>query len=497
MDSTMRSDTSCGKMQEAPHLFTRLQDVRDRALKPGVAVLISKDHALWSHSTICLTNAHAAELLGYPSNELLGKRPAQLHRSVTHSHVEQNIASLGSSSGETPLLRHDGSMVWVNHFVSPLVTNQGETTMFVTVYQPLGTDLAGQYVPPQDDRLQAIFHASTDAIISINAEGIVTDMNFATTRMFGYSRDELIGKNVSVLMPEPFRSKHDSFVRRYLETGVPSIIGRGRDLVAQRKDGSIFPVGLLVDEIDHRGEFMGIVRDISERKRLEKQIVEISSDERRRIGRELHDGIGQQLTGLGLYAGALSELFESSARTGSLKESASERPKIQELLCKLSSGIKETARNVQALSRGIVPVLKDSEGLWQALEEMVRSVDGLQNVRCLFVHSGEFHVGDSETINHLFRIAQEALSNSLKHSHAQQVVVSLERLDKRIVLEVCDDGIGIDSAQQRSADDNNGAGFRIMKYRADLIGAILDVSPRVGGGTRLRCSLEERGFRWP
>jgi two-component system CheB/CheR fusion protein len=241
---------------------------------------------------------------------------------------------------------------------------------------------------------------------------------------------------------------------------------------------------------------MGIVRDISERKRLEKQIVEISSDEQRRIGRELHDGIGQQLTGLGLYANALSELFEHSTRTGSMKESASERPKIQELLSKLTSAIKDTARNVQALSRGIVPVLKDSEGLWQAIEEMVRSVDGVQNVRCLFVHSGEFYVGDSETVNHLFRIAQEALSNSLKHSHAQKVLVSLERIDGRIVLEVCDDGIGIDSTQ-RSVDDNTGAGFRIMRYRADLIGAILDVSPRVGGGTRLRCTLHERGYRWP
>jgi two-component system CheB/CheR fusion protein len=457
-------------------------------LKLGIATLISNEDVHWSRSTICQANAQAAELMDYPMGELLGKMPAQLHQSATYSHIEQNIAMLGYSSGEIPILRNDGSIVWANHFVSPLVGCPGQMSMFVSIYQPLGTDLTGQ-----DDRLQAIFHASTDSIISINSDGIVTDMNFATTRMFGYSRDELIGNNVSLLMPEPIRSRHNSFVRRYLETGIPSIIGRGRELIAQRKDGTTFPIELLVDEVDHRGVFMGIIRDVSERKRLEKQIVEISSDEQRRIGRELHDGIGQQLTGLGLYAGALSEILNGSIQTGSMNKSASELPKIHELLLKLTSGIKDTARSVQALSRGIVPVLKDSEGLWQAIEEMVRSVDGVQNVRCRFVHSGQFHIGDSDIVNHLFRIAQEGLSNALKHSHAQEVVVTLERLDGRVVLEVCDDGIGIDSARL-SSEESNGAGFRILRYRADLIGAQVNVAPREGGGTKIRCSMQERGY---
>jgi PAS domain S-box-containing protein len=460
-----------------------------------MGILVSRGPTTWSESKISAANTYALNLTGYPSKDLLGKPISHLHRPAAFHHVETNLTWQSFSQGELPLVRRDRSTHWVNHFISTLSSADQQPHTFVTVYEPLGTDVGGQHVPPEDDRLQALFHASTDAIISINSDGVVTDMNFATTRMFGYSRDELIGSNISTLMPEPFRSQHNDYIRRYLETGIPSIIGRGRDLIAQRKNGSLFPIELLVDEVDHRGTFMGIIRDTSERKRLERQIVEIASDEQRRLGRELHDGIGQQLTGLHLYAGALAEVIEASVRSGVLREGSAESSTLREILGKLSTGIKEAARSVQALSRGVLPILKDSQSLWLSLEEMVRTVDGLHGIRCDFVHPEYFSLGEGDKINHLFRIAQEGLNNALKHSGAHSVIVSLEKLDGRAVLEVRDDGIGIDPSSLVE-DGVAGAGLRILRYRADLIGAQLDISRMADGGTRLRCTFDIQGAPW-
>ena len=124
-----------------------------------------------------------------------------------------------------------------------------------------------------EERLRAILHTAVDAIVTIEASGEIESVNPAAERMFGYTRGELLGRNVSMLMPPPWREEHDRYIARYLRTGEARIIGIGREIEAQRKDGSVFPVDLAVSEVRLPGRrlFTGIVRDLTERREMEER----------------------------------------------------------------------------------------------------------------------------------------------------------------------------------------------------------------------------------
>lgn len=128
----------------------------------------------------------------------------------------------------------------------------------------------------RDAKYEALIAAAPDAIISIDACGIVVDFNPAAERIFGYEAHEIVGRNVSLLMPDPYRNLHDSFLERYLRTGENQVIGIGREVRAVRKDGRIFPIELSVCEVTTESDhlFIGVVRDISSRKALELRLVE-------------------------------------------------------------------------------------------------------------------------------------------------------------------------------------------------------------------------------
>ncbi len=136
----------------------------------------------------------------------------------------------------------------------------------------------------------AVLETAVDAIVSITSTGTIHRVNPATLKMFGYSRDELIGRNVSMLMPQPHRSEHDGHLRRYLETGIAGIIGIGRRVTACRSDGSEFPVHLAVSEFSLNGKrmFNGIVRDLTELEQVHQQLLQS----------ERLVAIGEMMTGL-------------------------------------------------------------------------------------------------------------------------------------------------------------------------------------------------------
>ena len=126
------------------------------------------------------------------------------------------------------------------------------------------------------DPTRAVVEASVDVIAVIDERGLIESINPAVERMFGYAADELIGRNISMLMPEPYRGEHDGYLRRYRETGERRIIGIGREVSARRKDGSTFPVHVAVSEIHEGGRrrFAGILRDISDVKEAERRVRE-------------------------------------------------------------------------------------------------------------------------------------------------------------------------------------------------------------------------------
>jgi PAS domain S-box-containing protein len=299
--------------------------------------------------------------------------------------------------------------------------------------------------------------------------------------MFGYSHDELIGQNVRLLMPSPYREEHDGHIARYLETGEPHIIGSiGRDVTGRRKDGSSFPISLAVSEVRSLGVFTGIIRDISQRQKLERDLLRIAEDEQQRIGQDLHDSIQQELAGLGLLAQTLMEnLAAQRVDLGKAEASAA-----RELARKVVSGIARTQQDVQSISRGLVPIRLDAQGFMDALRQLASGTDNLAGVSCAFKCERPVELADSLVATHLYRIAQEAVTNALKHARPEHILVALEAEDGRLILQVADDGTGFDAKEPKE-----GMGLQTMQYRASLIGATLTVSPVETGGTLVTCKV--------
>ena len=324
-------------------------------------------------------------------------------------------------------------------------------------------------------RAQAILETTVDGIITIDPDGIVESFNPAAEAIFGYDAEEVIGENVKMLMPPPYRDEHDEYLRSYHETGRRNIIGVGREVTGLRKDGSTFPMDLAVSEVElgDRTIFTGIVRDISERRRLETEILNVSEQERRRIGQDLHDGLGQMLTGIGLLSQDLARQLEDEGH-----ERADDMAEITE-------HIKEADQYARDLSHGLIPVDVEANGLPEALRRLSDNAERLFNVECAFQEVDTALVHDNTTATHLYRIAQEAVNNAVRHGDADHVTLRLAAGDEQIRLQVRDDGTGFDEDDVTDA----GMGVHIMNYRARIIGGTLDLNSTLGEGTVVTCTL--------
>jgi signal transduction histidine kinase len=209
-------------------------------------------------------------------------------------------------------------------------------------------------------------------------------------------------------------------------------------------------------------------------RQLEQKILEISEDERRRIGHDLHDGLGQHLTGIALLAKALKQRLIAADFPD-----AEQAARIPEL-------VNQAIGWTRDLARGLSPVTLDTGGLGPALEELAVNASNLLGVKCECQHDAAAYDIDAETALHLYRIAQEAINNSVKHGKASRVVVSLKTAGGRMTMSIADDGSGL-SSKTRS---NPGIGLQIMQYRARIIGATISVAHHgTAGGTIVECSL--------
>ncbi len=322
-------------------------------------------------------------------------------------------------------------------------------------------------------RAHAILETSVDAVITIDETGIMESFNPAAERIFGLSAAEALGRDVNVLMPEPYRSSHAGYLHSYLETGVRKIIGIGREVTGLRADGSVFPMELAVSETWVRGRriFTGLVRDISDRRMLEQEVLRASEEERARIGQDLHDGLGQMLTGISLIARSLSRKIQ-------VRE-----PEIAEQVAELATMLREADQYARTIARGLVPVDLSHGGLRGALERLATNAKRLMAVTCTVTLDGEVPIEDPTVAVHLYRIAQEAVSNAVRHGGAQHVRIALVSNDEAVTLTIADDGRGFGPDIVDRPD--RGAGLRIMHYRARLIDAALDVKSRAGAGTTI------------
>jgi signal transduction histidine kinase len=206
-----------------------------------------------------------------------------------------------------------------------------------------------------------------------------------------------------------------------------------------------------------------------------REILQISNSERARIGQDLHDGLGQEMTGIAYMAKALEAGLATRA------------PDAAEEVRRLRAMLDACIDTVRTLSRGLYPVAIEKNGLVFALQEFVAGAEQLYRIACTLEADEALTIDDHATAVHLFRIAQEAVANAIKHGQASELKIRLVRQAGRLMLSIEDDGRGIPDPAER----NEGMGLRIMRYRAGVIGADLEVLRRPQGGTMVRCQLHQ------
>ncbi|HAC90010.1 MAG TPA: hypothetical protein DCF63_05155 [Planctomycetaceae bacterium] len=389
----------------------------------------------------------------------------------------------------TPLIGRSGEVLGIfsTHFKTPHPPDDW-SLKYIDLLARQAADgiqhqMAADALRDSEERLRAVLDTACDAIVTIDQRGTIVSANPATDQLFGYCPKELVGQNISVLMPDPYRDEHDGYIQRYLETGTAHIIGMGREVTAQRKDGSTFPIDLNVSEIPHLGLFTGIIRDISERKNLQRDILAIADDERRRIGQDLHDSVQQELAAIGMIAQAL--LSRLATTSGNLPTDFASR--CSDLTKNIQSGLSRAHQELKNISRGLVPLSLHSDGLMEALRELAIRTDGLDGISCAFKCEQPVSVADGSMATHLYRIAQEAVTNSLRHAKAQHILIELDADQRSLVLKIADDGSGI-----AIGTSSAGMGLKTMHYRASLIGAHLTIKPVERGGTLITCNVWKR-----
>lgn len=335
--------------------------------------------------------------------------------------------------------------------------------------------LIEQQLRESEARARSILDTTVDAIITIDKQAVIKSYNRSAEKLFQYTPSEVIGKNVNVLMPEPYRSEHDDYIHNYHKTGRKKIIGIGREVMGRRKDGSTFPMYLAVSEVNVNNQriYTGIVRNITENRRLEQEILRISEHERHRIGQDLHDGLGQMLTGITLINRSISN---------SLKEES--HPLADEAV-EVTSLIKEADEFARGLSRNLIPVELESNGLTAALERLIQNARKLFSIDCELVNPLNIHFNEPTATTHLFRIVQEATSNAVKHGNASKVKIHMDSNDSRLIIKIEDNGTGF----KKEWDTSKGLGVRIMHFRSRLIGAYLEIGSSGMGGASIVITL--------
>jgi two-component system sensor kinase FixL len=348
------------------------------------------------------------------------------------------------------------------------------TARLITADPPDNLETAECYRQLQENeyRLLAILDNAAEAIVCVDSDGAIIEFNRAAERMFGLQAQQVAGQDINTLLVMAENERAADFLDEFLRQPRPRSPWRNLERLGKRHDGSLFPLELAIGEIDSLGQFSFIIRDLSEYKRLEQQVLDASTMEQEHLGHEIHDGLGQQLTALDLLATSLARKLE---RTGS-PEAATANV--------LAHHAREALAQARCIARGLAPVEIDPAGLSNALVTLAENNQTATGIQCHAHIRSPVMIPDSRIATHLYRIAQEAVTNAVKHSGAHTVELSLRQKNGQILLCVQDDGSGLPA----NAAQRGGLGLHIMRYRANLIGAQLSTS-NTPTGSRVCCTL--------
>ncbi|HEX5049084.1 MAG TPA: PAS domain-containing protein [Gammaproteobacteria bacterium] len=375
-------------------------------------------------------------------------------------------------------MRHCAETAEVVHREAAFRFRRGATAEVVVTVVPLTSDLvvahledvteqraAARAVEQSEARMRALFASNPDVVFRMDADACFLDLHVPEANYFPWTREQLIGRTVADFYGEEAHQEHARRNRKAIATGSLEVFQYRLSL------------GDTVMNLESRvarsgdNEVVVSVRDVSDRAELERKLTVLGERERNRIGREIHDGLAQMLTGVKL----LLENLE--------KRLAEERSRYARDASQATELVNNTIAQARELVRGLSPI-PEGTALPQALELLATQSSKYLGVTCrTSLNCRPMRLGEA-AIAHLYRIAQEAITNAVRHGRATVIDVSCRCNESSLVLRVADNGVGL----EQRADDGEGLGLRIMSYRAHAIGGEVTIGSRPEGGTLVTCT---------
>jgi PAS domain S-box-containing protein len=321
-------------------------------------------------------------------------------------------------------------------------------------------------------KIRSVVENATDLITVLDGSGRIVFASPSLERMLGHGPEDLMGRYATEFVHEDDVAQVlMSLKKGAANPGVPQLL----EIRLLHRNGSwvtVETVGKVLPESLDDWQVVVHSRDITERRRLEQELLSVSNREQRRFGRDLHDGMGQVLVAARLYSAGLEKKLR--------RRNAEEAEGVGEI----GRMLDEAHAQARALARGLSPVSLEEGGLVSGLEELAESLSLIYGVECTLRANGKVALDDPDSATHLYRIAQEAATNAARHAQPNRVELVLEQRGKTITLWVKDDGVGIEAERT----DRGGMGIPIMRRRASMLNGSLEV---VSGsdGTQVICAF--------
>lgn len=318
-----------------------------------------------------------------------------------------------------------------------------------------------------EERFRALFEKHDSVMLLVNpAKLALVNVNPSACAFFARSRDEMLSltlKELGIALPATAASMLSA--ERAEEPFEARVQVHGSERV----------LSVYCSAVPVRGEqlLFLIVHDVTERRFLQRRIIEIGEQERYRVGQDLHDSLGGHLTGLALVAKALAQQLQSGPTSAAA------------LALEVVEGLNQAISQTRTIAHGLCPVDQMELGIVSSLDKLATDLQRRSGIRCEFKVSGAMPVLDYVVASHLFHIVQEAANNALRHANPTHISISVAETAGALSVRVWNNGKKFDPGASR----NPGMGLRTMKYRADLVGARLRIGPAPGGGTLVSCEL--------
>ncbi|MFA6187198.1 MAG: PAS domain S-box protein [Phycisphaerae bacterium] len=432
---------------------------------------------------ITFSNGFAQKFYGYTEREILGKNiigtiiPRGDSFGLNLAKIARDIKKLPGfyAACENENICKNGRKVWVSWANKAIRDEDGNVAEILCV----GHDITERKHMENELRLLAtVVHNSNDAITVQDLKGNIISWNLGAERIYGYSKAEAMKMNIRRIIPGHKQDEMQSLAQRLLEKESIELF----ETQHIAKNNHILDISLTATLLkDENGKPFAITtteRDITERRRLEKEILDITERERELIGQEIHDSMGQILTGIAIKGKGL---------TLKLKDKSSEEMKDAVEISKLANKAIAQARD---LARMLYPVDIQTGGLVSALKTLALDAQEALGVTCRFKCGKSVSVKNLVEAKQIYHIVQEAITNAVRHGKANNININLRLTKRGNVLLIENDGLDF----PKLSPNRKGFGLKIMEYRTDLIGGSLDIRKGDKGGTivTVRFQTEDR-----